>query len=66
MRKPDGSELINLDLTTDGLIELSAANPGFVLEHGVQATMTVLSGGMAHSGDYWCFAARTAMPISST
>ncbi|GMV51903.1 MAG: hypothetical protein NBKEAIPA_01111 [Nitrospirae bacterium] len=60
VRKPDGSELINLDLTTDGLIELSAANPGFVLEHGVQATMTVLSGGMAHSGDYWCFAARTA------
>jgi len=38
VRKPDGSQLVNLDLTTDGLIELSAANPSFVLEHGVQAT----------------------------
>ncbi len=60
VRKPDGSELVNLDLTTDGLIELSAANPSFVLEHGVQVTLTVQAGGMAHSGDYWCFAARTA------
>ena len=60
VRKPDGSQLVNLDLTTDGLIELSAANPSFVLEHGVQATLTVQAGGMAHSGDYWCFAARTA------
>lgn len=41
VRKPDGSQLVNLDLTTDGLIELSAANPSFVLEHGVQATLTV-------------------------
>ncbi len=60
VRKPDGSQLVNLDLTADGLIELSAANPGFVLEHGVQATLTILSGGRAHGGDYWCFAARTA------
>lgn len=60
VRKPDGSQLVNLDLTTDGLIELSATNPGFVLEHGVQATLTILSGGLAHGGDYWCFAARTA------
>ena len=60
VRKPDGSQLINLDLTSDGLIELSAANPSFVLELGVQATLTVLAGGTAHSGDYWCFAARTA------
>ena len=60
VRKPDGSQLVNLDLTTDGLIELSAANPSFVLEHGVQATLTVQAGGTPHSGDYWCFAARTA------
>lgn len=60
VRKPDGSQLVNLDLTSDGLIELSAANPSFVLEHGVQATLTVQAGGTARSGDYWCFAARTA------
>ena len=60
VRKPDGSQLVNLDLTTDGLIELSAANPSFLLEHGVQATLTVQAGGTAQSGDYWCFAARTA------
>jgi hypothetical protein len=60
VRKPDGSQLVNLDLTTDGLIELSAANPSFVLEYGVQATLTVQAGGTAQSGDYWCFAARTA------
>ncbi|ODT45675.1 MAG: hypothetical protein ABS70_02650 [Nitrospira sp. SCN 59-13] len=60
VRKPDGSQLVNLDLTIDGLIELSAANPSFVLEHGVQATLTVQTGGTPHSGDYWCFAARTA------
>jgi hypothetical protein len=60
VRKPDGSQLVNLDLTTDGLIELSAANPSFVLEYGVQATLTVQAGGPAQSGDYWCFAARTA------
>ncbi|HEX6770168.1 MAG TPA: DUF6519 domain-containing protein, partial [Candidatus Binatia bacterium] len=60
VRKPDGTELANLDFTTDGLIELTAANPSFVLEHGVQATLTILAGGTAHAGDYWCFAARTA------
>lgn len=60
VRKPDGTQLVNLDLTTDGLIELSAANPSFVLEHGIQATLTLQAGGTAHSGDYWCFAARTA------
>ncbi len=60
VRKPDGSQLVNLELTTDGLIELSVANPSFVLEHGVQATLTVQAGGTARSGDYWCFAARTA------
>jgi hypothetical protein len=60
VRKPDGSELVNLDFTTDGLIELSAANLSFVLEHGIQATLSILAGGTAHAGDYWCFAARTA------
>lgn len=60
VRKPDGTQLVNLDQTADGLIELSAANPSFVLEHGVQATLTVQAGGTPHSGDYWCFAARTA------
>jgi Family of unknown function (DUF6519) len=47
-------------LTSDGLIELSAANPSFVLEYGIQVELTVLAGGSAHAGDYWCFAARTA------
>ena len=60
VRKPDGSQLVNLDLTTDGLIELSTTNPSFVLEHGVQATLSVVAGGTVHSGDYWCFVARTA------
>ena len=47
-------------LTSDGLIELSAANPSFVLENGIQVELTVLANGTAHAGDYWCFAARTA------
>ena len=53
-------ELVNLDLTTDGLIPLTAADPSFVLEHGIQVTLNTVAGGTAHSGDYWCFAARTA------
>ena len=60
VRKPDGSQLVNLDLTTDGLIELSAANPSFLLEHGVQSNPDGPGRGTAQSGDYWCFAARTA------
>jgi nitrous oxidase accessory protein NosD len=60
VRKPDGSELVNLDLTADGLIPLSAGNLSLVLEHGIQVSLDVLAGGSAHSGDYWCFAARTA------
>lgn len=60
VRKPDGTELVNLDLTTDGLILLTVANPGCVLEDGIQVTLSWISGGTAHSGDYWCFAARTA------
>jgi hypothetical protein len=47
-------------LTGDGLIALTSANPSFVLEYGIQAELTVLAGGSAHVGDYWCFAARTA------
>jgi hypothetical protein len=60
VRRPDGTELINLDLTTDGLILLTAADPSFLLEYGIQVTLNVLAGGSAHSGDNWCFAARTA------
>jgi hypothetical protein len=60
VRRPDGSELINLDTTPDGLIPLTLADPSFVLEHGIQVTFSVLSGGTARTGDYWCFAARTA------
>lgn len=47
-------------LTSDGLIELSAAKPSFVLEHGIEVALTIEAGGAAHVGDYWCFAARTA------
>ena len=47
-------------LTSDGLIELTAAKPSFVLEHGIRAELTELLGGSAQVGDYWCFAARTA------
>ena len=47
-------------LTFDGLIELTAAKPSFLLEHGIQIELTVLPGGSAQVGDYWCFAARTA------
>jgi hypothetical protein len=47
-------------LDGDGLIVLTAAEPGFDLENGIQAELTVLPGGFANNGDYWCFAARTA------
>lgn len=57
VRKPDGTELVNLDSTSDGLITLSRTDPSFVLEHGIQITLSV---GAARPGDYWCFAARTA------
>jgi len=58
--RPDGTELINLDSTGDGLILLTTADPSFVLEHGIQVTLSKAGNGTAHSGDYWCFAARTA------
>ena len=60
VRRPDGTELVNLDLTADGLIVLTAANPSFVVEHGIQVTLNIIAGGAANRGDYWCFAARTA------
>jgi len=60
VHKPDGSELINLDLTTNGLIPLTLANPSFVLEYGIQATLNLPGSGSPHTGDFWCFAARTA------
>ena len=58
--RPDGTELINLEATSDGLILLTAANPSFVLENGIQATLSKAGNGPVHVGDYWCFAARTA------
>ena len=58
--RPDGTELINLDSTSDGLIPLTAADLSCVLEHGIQVTLSKAGNGTAHSGDYWCFAARTA------
>jgi hypothetical protein len=58
--RPDGTELMNVDLTSDGLISLTAADPSFVLEYGIQATFSNAGSGRAHGGDYWCFAARTA------
>ena len=60
VRRPDGTELVNLDLTTTGLIQLTAADPGFVLEDGIQVSFRIVAGGSARSGDHWCFAARTA------
>ena len=47
-------------LDGDGLIALPVDKPGIDLENGIQAELTVLPGGFANSGDYWCFAARTA------
>jgi Family of unknown function (DUF6519) len=58
--RPDGSELVNLDTTSDGLITLTDSNTSFVLEDGIQATLSKAGSGTAHTGDYWCFAARTA------
>ena len=58
--RPDGTELINLDSTSDGLIPLTAADLSCVLEHGIQVTLSKAGNGTAHTGDYWCFAARTA------
>ena len=60
IRRPDGTELMNLDLGTEGLIELTATDPSCVLECGIQVTLSIDGSGTAHSGDYWCFAARTA------
>ncbi len=51
---------IGNDLTSDGLIELTASKPSFVLEHGIRVELSVPAGGSARVGDYWCFAARTA------
>lgn len=58
--RPDGTELMNVDLTSDGLISLTTAAPSFVLEYGIQVTFSKTGSGRAHGGDYWCFAARTA------
>jgi hypothetical protein len=45
-------------LTADGLIEVTPAKPSFLLGNGIEITFNVITG--ARSGDYWCFAARTA------
>ena len=58
--RPDGTELMNLDLTSDGLISLTTADPSVVLEYGIQVTLSKVGSGRAHGGDYWCFTARTA------
>ena len=58
--RPDGTELINLDLTSDGLIPLTAADLSCVLENGIQVILSKTGSGVPHAGDYWCFAARTA------
>jgi hypothetical protein len=42
------------------LIPLTAADLSCVLEHGIQVTLSKAGNGTAHTGDYWCFAARTA------
>jgi hypothetical protein len=60
VRRPNGTELINLDSTTDGLIPLTSTDNAVVLENGIRATLEVGTGGTARTGDYWCFAARTA------
>lgn len=60
VRRSDGTELINLDLSTDGLIPLVPADNTILLENGIQITLDLLGGGTAHTGDYWCSAARTA------
>lgn len=60
VRRPDGTDLINLNLTNDGLIPLTSADNKIVLENGIQIDLDVLAGGSANTGDYWCFAARTA------
>ena len=59
VRRPNGTELINLDSTTDGLIPLTAADNALVLENGIQAALEVAEGGAPRGGDYWCVAART-------
>ncbi len=46
------------DVTSDGVIELTADKPSVVLEYGIEVTLEGLS--EARVGDYWCFAARTA------
>ena len=58
--RPDGTELVNVDTTSDGLITLTAADSSFVLEDGIQVTLSKAGSGTARAGDYWCFAARTA------
>jgi hypothetical protein len=58
--RPDGTVLINLDTTSDGLITLTATDPSFLLESGIQATLSNSGSAAARAGDYWCFAARTA------
>jgi len=58
--RPDGTELINLDTSSDGLITLTSDEPSVVLENGIQVTLSMTGAGTAHAGDYWCFAARTA------
>lgn len=58
--RPDGTVLVNLDTTSDGLITVTANEPSFVLEDGIQATFSKSGSGTARVGDYWNFAARTA------
>ena len=46
--RPDGSELVNLDAASDGLIVLTATEQSFVLEYGIQVTLNITAGGTAN------------------
>lgn len=46
------------DVTSAGVIDLTADKPSVVLEDGIEVTLEGLS--EARVSDYWCFAARTA------
>ena len=61
IRQADGTDWIDLDTTTDGLIPVPSNDTPLVLESGITVSFTTAPGaGSYRPMDHWRFAARTA------
>jgi len=59
VRRVDGTLVVDLSASAEGVIPIPADGVAIVLEHGLTVRLRA-AGGTFHQGDYWVFAARTS------